>query len=133
MTLVDHFEQLDRATAVGLLRTERFGRVALSVAALPTVVPARYELDEQGLLLVLRADPRTFCSVLGAVVAFQVDHLAPRGPSWSVVVRGVAGSASEDEVGQALARLHPAGPPPGTRVVRLRVDVVEAARWRATP
>lgn len=129
---VEHFEQVDRATGADLLGTERFGRLALSVGALPTVVPVRYELDPRGdLLVVLRADSRTLGSVLGAVVAFQVDHLAARGPSWSVVVRGVAESVPADEAAAVLARIHPGGAPPGARVVRVHAAVVDGSRWEA--
>lgn len=74
-----------------LLRTRSIGRVGLSARSLPVVLPVRYVLWDD--MVVLRAAPTTTMadSVIDAVVAFETDHFdETAGQGWSVMVQGQA-------------------------------------------
>jgi nitroimidazol reductase NimA-like FMN-containing flavoprotein (pyridoxamine 5'-phosphate oxidase superfamily) len=79
---------LTREQCLELLASVRLGRVALSESALPVVVPVRYELADEGVVV----GPEQFDVRLGgAVVAFEVDDIDPESnEGWSVQVTGVA-------------------------------------------
>jgi hypothetical protein len=81
-------EHLNREECRRLLGSEHLGRVALSVAALPTVVPVLYRLV--GDRVVFGVDPDAFYAVLADnVVAFEVDHVdGDTNQGWTVVVVG---------------------------------------------
>jgi uncharacterized protein len=73
-----------------LLGSEHVGRVALSVGALPTVVPVLYRLV--GDRVVFSVEPDDLYDVLSDnVVAFEVDHLDDEtNEGWTVLVVGRA-------------------------------------------
>ena len=74
-----------------LLSQHTFGRVGLSIDALPVVLPVHYRFD--GERLVIRAEPgRKLCVALrGAVVCFEIDGPGDATSSgWCVLVTGVA-------------------------------------------
>jgi hypothetical protein len=74
-----------------LLRDASFGRVALSVEALPMILPVEYSLDGEELAICLgqyRLNDRT---VNNAVVGFAADAIDPvTRTGWTVQVQGVA-------------------------------------------
>ena len=80
-----------------LLAGERLGRVAITVKALPVILPVRFALDRDEILF--RA---AFGGVLAeatrqAVVAFEADGSEPGGGSWSVLATGLARHLADDE------------------------------------
>lgn len=83
---------LTRAECLGLLRTVRVGRVALSHRALPMILPVHFLLDDDDRIIVRTAAGTTLDRATDrTVVAFEAE--GPSGavePSWSVVVHGFA-------------------------------------------
>lgn len=83
--------ELSQAECLELLGSGVVGRIAVTSHALPAVVPVNYRV--QGSSIVFRTDPDGMLARAcdDAVVAFEVDDLAPDGRSgWSVLVVGVA-------------------------------------------
>lgn len=74
-----------------LLQQGRVGRVAFTNRALPSVVPVRYRISGDRLLLDAVTGPEWPGRVAGSVVAFEVDRFrADHQVDWSVVVIGTA-------------------------------------------
>lgn len=124
--VVDHDISLEQCWA--WLRETSVGRLALSVSALPTIVPVQYGVSDRGLVLCLgphRLDPR---AVDGAVVAFTTDAIDPVSlTGWSVLVRGIA--RLDPEIGvDPTCRPSPAG-----RLVELAATVIEGQRLKMCP
>jgi hypothetical protein len=77
-----------------LLATASVGRVALSIQALPAILPVQYYLDGRRLAVCLghRELPER---AMNAVVAFAADAIDPRTRSgWSVQVQGRSATPS---------------------------------------
>jgi nitroimidazol reductase NimA-like FMN-containing flavoprotein (pyridoxamine 5'-phosphate oxidase superfamily) len=94
---------LDRRACVQLLRTAHVGRIALSVAALPVVLPVRFGLLDDDVLIRTVAGSKLEAAATNAVVAFEADHVDPldRG-GWSVLIQGVASEITDpDEIERA--------------------------------
>jgi hypothetical protein len=81
-------ESLDRTECRRLLGSEHVGRIALSVAALPAVVPVLYRLA--GDRVVFAVEPDTLYDALcDNVAAFEVDHVdGDTNEGWTVLVVG---------------------------------------------
>ena len=74
-----------------LVATTSVGRVALSVKALPAVLPVQYYLDGRTLAVCLGHRQISERSLHGAIVAFAADAIDPATRSgWSVQVQGRA-------------------------------------------
>jgi hypothetical protein len=71
-----------------LLGREHLGRIALSVAALPAVVPVLYRLVGDRVVIAVEADA-LYDALSDNVVAFEVDHVDPESnEGWTVLVVG---------------------------------------------
>jgi hypothetical protein len=71
-----------------LLDTERLGRIALSVAALPSVVPVFYRVVDDRIVLGVE-DQSLFAALSDNIVAFEVDHVDQETKvGWTVLVVG---------------------------------------------
>lgn len=82
---------LSHAECVELLRTKSVGRIGLSASSLPVVVPVRYVVHEDRIVLGAERDSRVAMATRDAVVAFEVDdfdHAVDSG--WVVMVQGLA-------------------------------------------
>lgn len=89
----DHFglEPLTPGECVDLLRTRSVGRVGLSAGSLPYVLPVRYVVDGDRILMRTGLDTRMAAATQDAVVAFQVDAFDDGlDAGWSVLVQGRA-------------------------------------------
>lgn len=129
----DEREALTRGECLALLAGEDFGRLALSVGALPRVIPARYTLIGETVVLGVPADPRLASATDDAVIAFQVDHNDPDGVSWTVLVQGRTSAHAPSGSTAGPSALAPPGHPHGPfHRVRLHLDVVEGSRWGTT-
>jgi nitroimidazol reductase NimA-like FMN-containing flavoprotein (pyridoxamine 5'-phosphate oxidase superfamily) len=123
-------EPLDPDECRAYLRLAVVGRVGTTIGALPAVLPVRYEmLDDH---VVFRAAPGTRLTraVLGAPVAFEVDHLDDAGPAgWSVMVVGQAAELVDGELAERARALELA-PWAGTRdhFVGIATDYVTGRR-----
>ena len=80
---------LDRAECLRLLARSNIGRIAVNAAALPMILPVRYALDDEVVVLCLGVGSTLDQATRHAVVAFEVDGSDLEG-EWSVSVVGVA-------------------------------------------
>jgi nitroimidazol reductase NimA-like FMN-containing flavoprotein (pyridoxamine 5'-phosphate oxidase superfamily) len=84
-------EVLDEAACLALLRTTTIGRVAITVGALPTILPVNYRFVDGAILFRTGVGTKLAAATAGDVVAFEVDHIEPMSHAgWSVVVLGIA-------------------------------------------
>ena len=92
----DRWEVLGREACLTLLGTRNVGRLGLSIEALPAILPVRFAmLDDR---IVVRTVPGTKldAAVTQSVVAFEVDDHDPDGSwGWSVLVRGRGAEITE--------------------------------------
>jgi uncharacterized protein len=89
-TTTSQLVELDRSECLRLLQQQAVGRVALTLAGQPHIVPVTYAADGDG-DVVFRTDPETILTKVHLEqVAFEIDSVdeqARRG--WSVCVHGV--------------------------------------------
>lgn len=82
---------LDRRACLDLLATTGRGRIALTVSALPAILPVRFVLDNDRIVLAAGVGTALDRGTDGYVVAFQTDGIDEATQSeWSVGVVGVA-------------------------------------------
>lgn len=82
---------LGRAECLDLLRSHTFGRVGVSIGALPTVLPVNYRLVDDAIVFRTSAGTKLEAASSGTVVAFEIDDHDPVSHSgWSVVAVGRA-------------------------------------------
>jgi uncharacterized protein len=95
-------EELDGRQCVELLSGAEFGRVAVTVHALPAIFPVVYRWIDGEIMFLTGAGTKLSAALTGTVVAFEVDQLEPaaRG-GWSVHVVGVARAMGAPATGVA--------------------------------
>jgi hypothetical protein len=82
---------LDRRACLDLLSTTGRGRIALTVSALPAILPVRFVLDNDRIVVAASVGTTLDRGTDGNVVAFQADGIDEASQSeWSVGVVGVA-------------------------------------------
>lgn len=81
------------------------GRVAVSQAALPVVVPVNYAVLDGDIVIRTGAGTKLDAALAGAVVAFEIDAVDPiYHEGWSVMVQGRAHEVVDpDELMRARA------------------------------
>ena len=89
-----------------LLAGERLGRVAITVNALPVILPVRVALDRDEILFRAALGGVLAGATRQAVVAFEADGSEPGVGSWSVLATGMARHLAEDDR-RALTSLPP--------------------------
>jgi nitroimidazol reductase NimA-like FMN-containing flavoprotein (pyridoxamine 5'-phosphate oxidase superfamily) len=132
---LDTLETLERAECLRLLETAPVGRIAVSIAALPVILPVNFAIV--GDRIVVRTVPGTKldAATSHAVVAFEVDDYAPDGSwGWSVMVQGVCTEVVAPAERAALAasklRAWAFGDAAATRFVRIDLSFVTGRRFR---
>jgi uncharacterized protein len=113
VTTYDHsplsqIEDLDDATCIGLWSQSQFGRVGVTVTALPAILPVLHRgIDNQ--VRFLTGDGSKLTAALSeTVVAFEVDEVEPvtsTGGSLQIVGIARASLSSSDELATALVGL----------------------------
>jgi hypothetical protein len=84
-------EILGRSECLALLGPATFGRVGISSAALPVVLPVNFRLIGDDVVFSTAPGAKLQAATDHAVIAFEVDHLDPVSHAgWSVLVTGVA-------------------------------------------
>ncbi len=124
-------EILSREDCLLLLAHAHLGRVALSVGALPVVLPVNYTLMDGDIVVSTVTGSKMDAALANAVVAFEIDGLDPLyHQGWSVLVRGVARViADPDELARAESlHLRPWASPAACHYVRIAADVVTGRR-----
>jgi uncharacterized protein len=92
-----HRECLDRLASVTV------GRIAVTVQALPVVLPVNFALDGEDVVFRTVVGTKLSAATARAIVAFEVDGWEPDGSAgWSVLVQG---RASEVQDESELSRL----------------------------
>jgi len=82
---------LGRDACLGLLGGPTLGRIALSVRALPMILPVPYHFDGQDILLGTGRDTTVARAAPGAIVAFEAGQFDARPEDWwTVSVTGPA-------------------------------------------
>ena len=100
---------LDRATCLRLLASETFGRVAVTMGALPVVIPVNYRVVDDRVVFRTTEGTKLAAATERAVVAFEVDRIDPLDHTgWSVLVTGTAEVVTDPA---ELARCRAAGVP----------------------
>lgn len=123
-------EVLHRDECMHLLRNGAIGRIGVSSAALPVVVPVNYALSGDTIVLRTARDSRLAAATANAVVAFEVDDLDRSGDGWTVLVTGIADEVTDpDEWARCRELLcGPWGPRGDERFVRISTDIVSGQR-----
>jgi nitroimidazol reductase NimA-like FMN-containing flavoprotein (pyridoxamine 5'-phosphate oxidase superfamily) len=102
-------EILDLNECQRLLAGATFGRIGVTRAAVPVILPINYRLVGGRIVFRCAAGAKLEAATCGSVVAFEVDSMDPLMHSgWSVNVTGVAALVTD---GDELARLESAGIP----------------------
>ncbi|MGN6474392.1 MAG: pyridoxamine 5'-phosphate oxidase family protein [Mycobacteriales bacterium] len=109
------------------LGSQRIGRIALSVGALPAVLPVYYVLDGTSVVFRTRAGSLLDRHCRNTVVAFEVDsHDAARREGWSVMVVGSANvlSGLTIDLEHLVSDLDAVGAPAGDVIIRVEAGSV---------
>ena len=133
----DHLgmKTLDRRECLELLATVPVGRIGVSIAALPVILPVNFALV--GTSIVIRTVPGTKldAATRHAVVAFEVDSYVPDGSTgWSVLVQGYCREVTDRDERAALAASAPSawafGEGIADRFVLIDTSFVSGRRFR---
>ena len=124
-------EILERDECLRLLAGAHIGRLALSIDALPVILPVNFVMhDDQ---VVFRTAPGTKLSAAArsAVVAFEADQIDPmRHEGWSVLVTGRAHEVVDTKrIGRlALLPLRPWAPGTRDHFIAVETDRISGRR-----
>ena len=89
---------LSREECLSLLRRAHIGRVAISVDALPAVLPVNFTVLGEDVVFRTNPGAKLDAAVANNVVAFEVDEVNPiYHTGWSVLVQGMAREVIEPE------------------------------------
>ena len=89
---------LSREESLRLLATAHIGRVGLSAAALPVVLPVNFAVDGDEIAIRTAPGTKLDAALRNAVVAFEVDDFDPiYHTGWSVMVTGMARQLTSPE------------------------------------
>ena len=84
-------EVLAREDCLQLLRGARIGRVAVSVDALPAVLPVNFTMVGDDVVFRTKPGAKLDAALANNVVAFEADDVDPTyHTGWSVLVQGLA-------------------------------------------
>jgi len=84
-------ETLDRNECLRLLGAHGFGRVGVTIGAMPVVLPVTYRLIDENVVFRTGAGRKLAAATADTVIAFEIDSMDSMTHSgWSVVVTGVA-------------------------------------------
>lgn len=82
---------LTREECLALLTTAEIGRIAISVKALPVILPVRFAMDDDQIVISTHHGTTLDAATCGTVVAFETDGSTGGGEvGWSVHVNGIA-------------------------------------------
>lgn len=81
---------LSRDECVARLLNSPIGRLGISSAAVPLVVPVHFTLDGETVVVATTPGTRLFAATRNRIVAFEADGYDPEGGVWNVIVVGTA-------------------------------------------
>jgi nitroimidazol reductase NimA-like FMN-containing flavoprotein (pyridoxamine 5'-phosphate oxidase superfamily) len=118
-------EILDREECLRLLTCAGLGRIGLSVGALPVILPVRFRLDGERILIRTHSGTTLDAATRDAVVAFEADATeSGDAPGWSVLVTGVASHVptGPGEAATDVSRLPPWSVDRPDRIIAISTD-----------
>jgi nitroimidazol reductase NimA-like FMN-containing flavoprotein (pyridoxamine 5'-phosphate oxidase superfamily) len=123
-------EILDRQECLRLLETSTLGRLALSVNALPMILPVNFLLDGDRILIRTSPGTKLAAATTNAVVAFEVDAMDPFAHAgWSVAVTGMSREVTDpDDLAHIAALPLAHWAPTDGHVVAVSTDVISGRR-----
>ncbi len=129
----DHtaLEHIPREECLGLLGAQYLGRIAVTVAGRPLIMPVNYVVDDGS--IVFRSDEGTkfHAAVRGEFVGFEIDDADPEDHSgWSVLVTGVAEEIVDPVERRRAERLPLRSWAPGEKAHFLRITPVTVSGRR---
>jgi uncharacterized protein len=131
------FEVLDRSECFRLLDGAGVGRIAVTSASLPLVLPLSYVMDDDTIVVETGRGNALEFATAGAVVGFEVDNLHEHGhSSWTVMVTGVAREVQDRGEIDHLRPLLPGRPGADDgdeRFVRISSELVTGRRTDRRP
>jgi uncharacterized protein len=108
-----------------LLATSTLGRLALSIHALPIILPVRYVVDDASVTISLDRLGMPDAAVDNSVVAFAVDEISPvSDEGWWVQMQGIA---------RLTAPTGAPGAVDSTRIVRVVPQRMTGLRFSIAP
>jgi uncharacterized protein len=124
-------EVLDRTTCLQLLSSATVGRLALTIDALPVIVPVNFVVADDKIVLRTGEGAKLRAALRRNVVALEVDAVHPMDHSgWSVLVQGNSRVVTEpDELAWAASLpLLPWANDSADHYVVITTDVVQGRR-----
>jgi len=125
------FEALDEEECLKLLHDGSFGRVAVSVGAIPAVFPVNYYALNGAIYFFTAEGTKLAAATREAMVAFEIDHFdAVYHEGWSVLAVGIASEVREPVMHELVLRLPLQPWAPGSRghLVRVWPDFLSGRR-----
>jgi len=124
-----HDDALSERDCWELLATVSVGRLALSVRALPMILPVQYHLDGRRLAVCLGHHGLPERALDGTIVAFAADSIDPVTRSgWSVQVQGRSVIPRGLRIDTACD-----SPSPAAQVVEIEPGMISGHRMRLCP
>lgn len=118
-------EVLDREECIRLLEAHHLGRIAVTVAERPLVLPVNYAMDDGTVVFRTAGGTKLDAAVRGTFVAFEIDDAdATYHGGWSVLVTGVAEEITDAEELRRAAQLPLRPWAPGERNHLVRITPV---------
>jgi nitroimidazol reductase NimA-like FMN-containing flavoprotein (pyridoxamine 5'-phosphate oxidase superfamily) len=135
---LDHngLEVLDRDECIRLLSRRAVGRVAVTIGALPVILPVNFLLDGDQVLIRTGSGTKLDAATRDAVVAFEVDEFDSfRHSGWSVCITGVARELRDPAELARIGHLPlPHWSPNGAgHVIAISLELVSGRRLTNTP
>lgn len=133
---LEGFEVLSDDECRDLLTQEHVGRVAVSVGALPAVLPVNYRMLGDSILFFTGAGRKLRSAIANEVVAFEVDSFDERTETgWSVMAVGVASEVTAPEIVASARRIGVRPWAGGDRphLVRIRTEFLSGRRIAKPP
>ncbi|MFP5327887.1 MAG: pyridoxamine 5'-phosphate oxidase family protein [Acidimicrobiia bacterium] len=116
-------EILTRQECLRLLASAHIGRVALSIEALPVILPVNFTVFEEQVIFRTAPGSKLTAAARSAVVAFEVDRIDPmQHEGWSVLVTGHAHEVVDPERIAILEHLPLRPWAPGSRDHFISID-----------
>jgi nitroimidazol reductase NimA-like FMN-containing flavoprotein (pyridoxamine 5'-phosphate oxidase superfamily) len=89
-------ELLDDDQCLALLAATSFGRVGVTIGALPVILPVNFAVHDGDIVFATRTGTKLRAAVRQAIIAFEVDAIDPATRSgWSVLAVGSCGEVTD--------------------------------------
>ena len=127
---------LSQEECLSLLARERLGRVAVSIGALPVILPVNYAVFEGSVVLRTAPGTKLSAALVGAVVGFEIDGTtSDHASGWSVLVVGHAHEVRDDAMVERLRRVPLASWSPDHRdhFVKIPIERVSGRAFGPVP